>query len=259
MEEHAFPVEKQPIYLQNGHEVENKVAVVRPDTGTVLGFVSPDYQIVMHQEVLEKTEAALLGIGSFTRSSLILSHGGAHFRASYDFTAHPEYITDSEGKRDEVVPRLTIRNSYDGRIMFGFTVGSMQLICTNGLRASRDIFDIVRKHTSGLSIENIIEKADRAMHYFHSGLLPRYRQMSEQRVEEPALYLDAMKESLPSSLMEKMEARILAKTAMRWTEWGIYSEFTSYLTHEYGMNRKKGVTPDRIDDLNKKVSAAFSI
>jgi hypothetical protein len=259
-----FPVEKQSLFLKSGEEAEGRIAIVRTDTNKVLGIVGQDYQLLKHEDAVNKAETALSSFGKFKKRNAIITHNGAHMRIHYDFMNMEKIVANTpDGKPDAVVPRLTLTNSYDGMVKFGFVLGSMQLICTNGLRLNHDIFEIVRKHTSGLNINDISEKAGSAFEYFMNRSYPRFLEMGKTPVSDPKSYIEGLKDKeVPVKLLDKVAERAMAKTYMHYTEWGIYSEFTGYLTHNYGDERKdkkRIISEDRRDELNRIVAKAFGL
>ena len=63
--------------------------------------------------------------------------------------------TLSMGKDDNIVPKLRINNSYDGRVKYAFNLGFYRLICSNGMVIPLEGFedkniDIKMRHTPAL-------------------------------------------------------------------------------------------------------------
>jgi len=254
MEAFAFPVERKKVYLQDGTYV-GKEALIRPDTGKIFSVVGEDYQFLPHEEAIQKTEEVLHTLGDCQRSGLSITHDGARIRVSYDFIDKRVTVKSTRGVTDDVAPRLIMTNSYDGQMKFGFILGAYQFICSNGLRIGYDIFDINRKHTSGLDLGVILDKASSAFSHFMNQTYPRYVQMGQVPVPNATEYLEHMKEEkqAPARLIDVIMKQVADKAVSECTEWDIYSEFTNFLTHTY----KK--SDDRRDELNKIVAKSFGL
>ena len=49
-----FPTELKPIQVAGGRRIPDRQAVVRQDTGEVLGIVGPNYQMIRHIDVVDQ-------------------------------------------------------------------------------------------------------------------------------------------------------------------------------------------------------------
>ena len=109
---------------------ERHKAIVRPDTGRVLGIVSQTYTIHSYQEWLLDHVAALLGQSSGIGSAGLLE-GGARAWVQVEV---PETITTPQGVPFR--PFLTAATSLDGSMSTTYLTGAQVVVCDNTLRAA---------------------------------------------------------------------------------------------------------------------------
>ena len=249
-----FPVSREKLFFGDGTEVY-KEAIVRDDTRDVLGIVSPSYKMINHSEALEKTEVVMSRMGGWKLAAANATKNGARIFVKYMLNEEKFIVTARNGVEDAVAPTLTMINSYDGLLKFGFILGAYQFICLNGLRIGHDIFEASRRHTEGLDIDDIMLNAEKSMMYFKTKTYPRYREMSEIRVERMGEFLDSLTEQnkVPQRLVSAARDRILYDPKIE-TLWDVYSVFTNIITHH-----SNKMAFERKDKVNQLVSRAFGL
>jgi hypothetical protein len=249
-----FPVKREQVYLKDGSLVPRE-AILRADTREVLGVVSPGYRMIEHKDAVESAEQILNQIGKWDRTSVETTKKGARLFVKYAFMDMKFKVTRRNGQEDSVAPTLTLSNSYDGLLRFGFVLGAYQFICSNGLRIGHDIFEIVHKHTEGLELDGILTNAVNAMEHFREMTYPRYLELAETPVGNIREYLEhlVIERHVPRRLTEKVANQTITDPSVQ-TMWDFYSEFTHVLTH-----RADKMGYERKDQVGQIVARAFGL
>jgi len=244
-----FEVERKDLFTKSGIQVPRQ-ALVRKDTQDVLGIVSPEYKIVTHKEALDKSISVVEQVEDLKLKSVIATRCGARMYAMFESVKEYMVCNLETGKPDNIKLRLTLTNSYDGALKYGFSIGAYRLVCKNGLRTGKDIFAVKQKHTSGLDIHALMNSARKAIRYFNEITMPTWKSMSEKTVNVEST-LERLKESLPDRLFKEVSERVQAKKTR--TLWDLYNDFTEAVTHEERYNKSF----ERNDKIQRKVSRAF--
>ena len=108
--------------------VENRLAIVRQDTGKALSVVSDRYTVVEHTSVLTAVRNAFhqLDVGP-TPSGVFVDRGGARMRALFKFPALARAVETGR----EICPCIKIINTYDGTSRVIIHIGAFRFVCTN--------------------------------------------------------------------------------------------------------------------------------
>lgn len=253
---YAFDVERMPLKNPaNGRDIDRD-AIVRTDTEEVLGIVSKEYNLVKHADAVKAAETVLAKSGHFFKADEKMTHNGSRLYMTYRFPdVSIEVGRTSDGRPDTVNPQLIVTNSYDGLLKFGFILGAFRFVCSNGLVIGHDIFEIHKKHTSGLDIEAVEEKAGRANHFFFNDVIPKYKELTHREVNVEEKMKDIQKKGFPKRLSEKIAEKIVTKAIT--SEWNLYNEYTTFLTHDYNKDGKKSY--GREMELQRVVARSFGI
>ncbi|OGS19949.1 MAG: hypothetical protein A2252_01500 [Elusimicrobia bacterium RIFOXYA2_FULL_39_19] len=243
-----FDVVKEAICIKSSGQEINRKAIVRQDTGEVLGVVSDNYKLIRHVEAVSYVEENLNRIGNWKVHKERTSKNGAHLFIEYVFSE----ITGEVQKGDIVALSMILTNSYDGMTRFGFMLGAIRILCTNGLKITNRFFELVAKHTFNLDITNLIDNSRKMVDVFHEKL-PAIQNLSRLPL---ALPFDARVQGIINKgLIPRRLSETILKQGQRdtTTEWGMFNRYTGELTHNY-----KG-SYDRYNELQNQVSAEFGI
>jgi len=223
-----FEVEKMPIYYGN-KEVPNKVALVNKDTGSFLGVVSSGYEVVTNSQVNELFENAVKKLGTNVKS--VVDHLDANtVRWKRIFTLNEPRLEIRKG--DFVNPTITIHNGFNGRISYGYNVGGMRKVCTNGLVLEAKIF--TERYFHFVYNENAIaESFQRRLDLFVKQN-EVFKSWSEEKYDSDdfALFLEDKKylpPMLKNTLTEHGENILVNVNANKWEA---YNLITAYMTHK---------------------------
>ena len=115
------------------------------ETGDVVGAGSKDYKLTTHKQANEVVTAFLDKIGlAYQAQPAQVSNNGSRFFQTIvfpDLIFNPAKITGidctafdtTDPQKDDTVPSITVKNSYDRTSKVTFSNGLYQLRCTNGL------------------------------------------------------------------------------------------------------------------------------
>lgn len=245
-----FEVTRDALFTRYGLPVE-KQALVRTDLNTVVGIVSPGYKIITHKEALDKSISVVEQFEDLKLKNVFTTKGGSRMFAMFE--SEKEYMVGNleTGKPDNIKLRLTLTNSYDGALKYGFTIGAYRLVCQNGLRTGKDIFAVRQKHTAGLNVNAIMNSARKAVRYFNETTIPTWQEMSKKEVNVDYV-LKQLEENLPDRLFKEVSETIAKKKNA--TLWELYNNFTYTLTHDERYNKSY----ESNDRVQRSVAIAFN-
>lgn len=120
-----YKVEKKPIYLEDGTEIQDKFATVRSDNNLVLGVVGKDYCVLDNEEGFEFIDE-------------IIGEGGADFETagSWDKGKRAFIVAKTEPINilgDEFAPYILFTNSHDGSGSIKAMFTPIRVVCNNAL------------------------------------------------------------------------------------------------------------------------------
>jgi len=130
-----FEVVREPMLVNyNGSPMKTeREAIIRlgEKENSILGYVSPEYNLISHTDALTAAFEAMDQMGSeYVLQNLQLDRNGAKLYAQFKFLREFE-IT----KGDTLQPVLTLVNGLDGYNALGFDLESNRLVCLNLARS----------------------------------------------------------------------------------------------------------------------------
>lgn len=232
-EKFDFQVAKEPIFVL-GSEVGGKKAIVRQDTGKVLGIVSDKYEVIEHGAVIDGFRQAL-GESTAFGEKISITKGGAHLFATYTL----KHRTVEVKKGDIVGFQFTVKNSYDGTNMLQLTLGAMRLVCLNGMVMSRRFFGYSQRHygeNAGMASQEAIGEAIASLALQFDKQVPFMQAMAARELDKSTHVLrgalfESSKEEL--NLPEYLCTAAFDEYAKAGdgSLWGYYNAITFAITH----------------------------
>lgn len=142
-----FPVEERPVYVQIGEGdnvklsgVPQKKAIIRKDTGRVLGIVSNQYRLVSNQQALDWGRECCRVVFPETQesewevSAVDAPHSGSFCWIDLIHKLGPKHFNLTPEKNREVfAPFIRVTNSFNGMRRLSFEIGFIRAICGNGM------------------------------------------------------------------------------------------------------------------------------
>lgn len=225
-----FPVAQTPVFLKGNKEIEGHKAIVRSDTGAVLGLVSDQYKLVTHRQQVEPY-LERLGREGWDVNQVRLERNGA--KVYIELHNREGAVAVKVG--DPVGRRLLLWNSYDGTTSVAAQGGYFVLICLNGATAPRGLVSGTRFGHQGDVLGKIDNSADLITHQLDE-VVNLYRGLADTSVS---------KEIAKAIIQEVCGVKKLDLVTAHWTRtghggstaptaWNLYNAITHYLTHEFG-------------------------
>ncbi len=144
-----FKVIREELYRNDKTDIMHDV-VYREDDGSQLSVVSRDYQLVTHEDAINFIARSLKELNIKNEvNSIQLSNNGARLFykitfPDYRFNAAEEVVNtamDGDENKDELVPTITLVNSYDRSLPFALKYGAFRFVCSNGMYIGKIVQD----------------------------------------------------------------------------------------------------------------------
>lgn len=244
-------------------------AVLREDTGEVLGIHGDQYRLVPYVDQLRPVNNALLDSGLDLSDITVkdsLYEGGARMEREIIFNKHkfavdpgrgyfphqPSYYDTGAEVGDTVALVLRMRNSYDGGWSYESSFGGKRLRCLNGVWVLDTIARTRGKHTANLSNTAAIEKIKRGIEMMDT-MKDALVDMTKTRVTAGQVQT-LFKRTLAYVPRQDKETppfsdRVLAHLMNIWerneaelgaTKWTAYNAATEWATHVEDTMSKRG-------------------
>jgi hypothetical protein len=138
-----FSVKREKLFRKDKTDTRYD-ALYRKDDGSQLSVVSRDYKLITHRQVVDFVHHTLqeLDIKYRTSKSEVASNGAKMFHV----IKFPDYkfneagngrgnstALDVKNNRDDYIPTVTVKNSYDKTTGCDIDYGGYRIACSNGL------------------------------------------------------------------------------------------------------------------------------
>lgn len=218
-----FEVQEERLRTVSGRDVFGKKAIIRIDTGDVLGVVSDKYKLVKHQEVLNSMNPVIKELGVEQPSVNFCKRGAVMFQKFFI----PQLLW--EPKVGDVVKfGLQVFNSYDGSLPVGVLLIAERLKCTNGLTAPETMTSFSVKHYGSLDLGEVSRKANDVLAKV-SLVKSKWEGYRDEKVTEEKV-IKFLTKVYGVRLREKLYTKYLAEREGD-TVWDLYQTLTYYSTH----------------------------
>ena len=235
-----YPVERvqAKATLSDGRTIDipGRHAIVRTDIPQTLGVVSDSYKWITHKEMKIAVDKALFELGLDFKSKVKLVSGGERCYIDYIL---PNVAGDINPELGDLVQfRARAHNSVDGRVRLGMSVGGERLVCSNGMTAYESLFNVSKKHTATLDLQEIVQSLKDNVSRFTDYLVPFWRGLAEKSITD-LKGIDVIDENSGKTLPKKYDEHI----RHRWLHpvreedsgrnlWSLYNAYTDASTHK---------------------------
>ena len=240
-EDYNFPVELQPVFTEEGNEIQNHKCVVRTDTGDTLGLHGNQYRIIPHDDVvnsiIDGVKAANLSTDYEVNVSVI--DNGRKIRGEIVFGD----IIQQPSVGDIIKYRISFFNSYDGSWAFAQQANALRLWCLNGCTTPDLIARSRFKHTASVDVlgsaDKVISGADHFMNRAEEWQSWMKSQLNDDQAEN-FFRSTLCKVTTKQKKVEKTNERQLENLISGWQDeirllgrnkWALYNCLTSWATH----------------------------
>ena len=175
----AWTVSKRPLYFtgNDGQPVvwDEKVAIVRDDTGRGLGVVSPDYETVQNSDLLKL-------IDPMVQEGLLTIENRGYLKHGAKVFAQAKINTEFQVIGEEYQAYITLLNGHVGNASVAIGTTATRVICGNTFSmAYKDINEKYR-HATGVN-ERVLEST--AVVDYVNGAMKTYSQYVEKLAKTP--------------------------------------------------------------------------
>lgn len=198
-------VEKQPCYLKNGKEVPSTFALVRDDTGNVLGSCGGTYQVYQNHKCFELMDALVGENLAMFETAGAIKDG----KVVWMLAKLPKTVKLAANASDEVHTYILLVNDHTAKGSLRVIPTTVRVVCNNTLNLA------LGKATKG------------------GGFTLRHCSTLEGRVEQIREKIGLIVERV-----DRFEAEVNALAARSLKE----TEVTDYLENLFPVKRKKPVT-----------------
>jgi len=165
-----FPVEMQPIFLDNGTRPPKRIsgykAIVKTNDGTTISVVSDKYRLLTNQEAYNLADYVIRGIfegktlGDFECFNVRMPKSSASCKI--DLIIPNNFSKLSGDLSESWVPFLRITNSYNKTKPLKYEVGFCRWICLNGLIFGQKGVSFALSHSERIGTLEIMALAETA-------------------------------------------------------------------------------------------------
>jgi len=257
-----FEVKKEDVFTASGIKLDNKVALVNGDLNTVVGFVSPGYDIVANQVVTDLFQEATSEFGV----SKVRDHMDAttkRWRRQLIF--NDERLTAEILPADFVGICLEIYNGYDGRTAYGYNLMGYRWACSNGMiMGKRNLFSESFAHYDG-NVDKLRESFAFKFNMFHKNAKV-WEKWSKEDFNQAEFDHYLGKHTKPVNAKPKAHEYLSEKMAsglsdsyipmlndqnLRENKWGAFNVLTYLMTHETKARNGSNVFSNRYNMMGR--------
>lgn len=237
-DEIGFPVKKVKLMTEGGKEVPGRRAIIREDTGGVLGVVSDRYQLVPHGDVFKAASQVSKEFGLGTEPDRVSVCKGGSVVFGRFFSQANGHVQVKVG--DIVRVGVEIFNSYDGSMPVGLMLIAERLSCTNGMVVPETLTSFSVKHYPTLQLSDVRQYLGKVLQQVNR-VAEKWHDWSETKAEEPKV-----REFFGEVFGHRKRSQLLVRYLQEReddTVWGAYNFLTRHFSHE--LKPRRG----RLDNL----------
>ena len=235
-----YPVSLKPIAIEDDpgkafddpcYDASGFTAVVRDDTGTVLGVHRKGYKAVPNKELYQGFEDVLMeadiSLAGFTVEDHIAYHGR---RVSRDYIFPGVTVEPRVG--DTVELKVSVVNSFDAYKAFQVFVAGYRLWCTNGAVSRIDGVNVYGRHTKGFGVQFAVGKINQALEKYMA-LSNDWRKWAGREISDAqATQTFEAFPDVNNTLLKRFEEYWTTESGESGkTVWALYNTLTHWSTH----------------------------
>jgi len=269
-EEWNFPIEVHPTpNAITGEPLPNSKQIVRTDTNEVLGVHKSAYKPVLHSDVVNSIEDAVLE-SQVSKDFYIdtqIFENGAKLKGTVHF--RDLYIENKKSAEvgDIVNFKVDFLNSYDGSWSYMQKAEGHRLVCKNGMVSGLAIAMSKFKHTTSINIEGSANKIQIGLETFMTNK-NKWERWTETKIEDWNVenFLKATvckthtRQSGVSKTNEKQLEILLGlwdkeKNQLGSNKWALYNCLTYWSTHTQDARTPHIASFNREGDVGRAINS----
>lgn len=242
----GFPIETLPLYTRDSEgefanePITSHSAIIRPDTGAVLGVHGQRYKPVKHDDIINSMMDAVKesDITADYELSVDVFEDGRKMKGTIMF---PDQVIEPQ-VGDYIQFRVQFYNSYDGAWAFQQAADGLRLWCLNGCTTPDTIARTFAKHTANISLAGSSAKMLGGLDIFRNQE-DTFRQYQRQHVTqdevtnflETTLCLVPQKSGKPkvnNARLEELSGQYVEEAkSLGSNVWALYNALTYWGSH----------------------------
>jgi len=240
-------------------------AIIRTDTGAVLGTHGGAYQMITHSEVVDKMEQAARRSElsrDYTHTQRVYENG-AKMRGTIAF--NDLVIEPQVG--DYIKFHVDYTNSYDGAWSIMIKAEGYRLWCSNGCANPKALSFDRNKHTSGFSLAGTQAKINNAITGFFDseGIWQKYATQSVSQLEaETFLKATICKRNTNTTMIKVNETKLeklmglfrVEANKLGSNKWALYNALTYWSSHTQDANHPHRAEILRHNEVSKAIQTS---
>ena len=240
-------------------------AIIRTDTGAVLGTHGGAYQMITHSEVVDKMEQAARRSElsrDYTHTQRVYENG-AKMRGTIAF--NDLVIEPQVG--DYIKFHVDYTNSYDGAWSIMIKAEGYRLWCSNGCASPKALSFDRNKHTSGFSLAGTQAKINNAITGFFDseGIWQKYATQSVSQLEaETFLKATICKRNTNTTMIKVNETKLeklmglfrVEANKLGSNKWALYNALTYWSSHTQDANHPHRAEILRHNEVSKAIQTS---
>ena len=273
-DDYRFPVEKMsliavreraPGYADQEYRIPDTMqqAIVRTDTGEVLGTHSGKYNMVKHEDIVENIMegVALADISKDYDHKIKVYENGAKLKGSFIFN---DLIQKDPEVNDIIRFKVDYMNSYDGMWSIMVNAYGERLFCLNGCTSPESITHEKNRHTAGFDVKASAMQITQALKVFFNEKdrwdAWRKTKLSLENVQN--VFTKTLAKPTTPTLTNKVNAKQLTQLMANYNnernllgnnKWAMYNAATYWATHAPDADANKHRVVVRRQDAVQKM------
>lgn len=264
-----FEVKKEKVHTESGLAIPNKVALVNNDLGSIVGFVSPGYDVVNNEVISDLFAEATNDL----KVAKIVDHMDATTkRWKRQVIFDDGRLTSEINSNDIVGVLLEIYNGYDGRTAYGYALMGYRWLCSNGMVMGRkELFSESFTHFNG-NVDKLRDSFGMKFNAFHQNA-NTWQEWSRTRFndEDFATFVDKhtkpengratknqyLTPNIGKGVKENFQP-LLAQQQLPETKWGAFNVLTWLATHETKARNGSNLFSNRYKNISRLAGDFYS-
>ena len=241
LENYQFSIREEEIQTESGIILPKQRAIVREDTGAILGTVGSHYKVLTHSEALDPILDRLKKKNIKTFKRVNLADDGAKMFANVYFPG--EETSFGEGSPDTVWPGISIVNSLDGHLKYLGEATLYRLACTNGMRVPTKLAGFSAMHSKNKNFDSMV---DQILDFIADGSqFSTFQRLANtgKKLDTIELTIDNILEDKRSTFPKRYKDLVMNEinrgeySFNTITLWDVYNAFQSVIEHNIIRNK----------------------
>jgi len=269
-DDYRFPVTELPLVALGNHtqypiDAKRFKAVVRTDTEEVLGVHSGKYNLVKHEDIVNKIMEGveLADISKDYDHNIRVYEGGSKLKGSFVFND----LTQKDPEVNDIIRfKVDYMNSYDGMWSIMINAYGERLWCLNGCTSPASVTMEKNKHTSGFNIQASADQIKMALEVFFNDreLWDSWRKTAVTTELVQGVFERTLAKPTTPTLTNKVNWKQLTKLMDNYRQetavlgnnkWAAYNAATDWASHPENVPNPHRVIIRRQDAVQKMLNS----